>query len=288
MGRMDGKVAFITGAARGQGATFARAFAEEGADIIMVDACAPVGTCHYTLGSKDELDAVADEIRALGRGCVSEVVDVRDQASLDSVVARGVAEFGRLDTVIANAGIASFAPFWEMSDQMWNDMIDINLTGVWRTAKAAAPTLIQQKSGSMILISSVNGKEPLLNYCHYTAAKHGVLGLAKSFALELGPHNVRVNSILPGPVDTYLNSNPDTRNFLAGHENATVEEMHAAIRHWTLLRGRGALPQRSTANAALFLASDEAEHIHGLEMVVDAGHVVLPGFNHEPIDPNAS
>jgi SDR family mycofactocin-dependent oxidoreductase len=287
MGRMDGKVAFITGAARGQGATFARMFAEEGADIIMVDLCAPVDTCHYALGTKDELDAVADEIRALGRGCISEAVDVRNQADLDSVVARGVAEFGRLDTVIANAGIASFAPFWEMSDQMWNDMIDVNLTGVWRTAKAAAPTLIEQKSGSIILISSVNGKEPLLNYCHYTAAKHGVLGLAKSFALELGPHNVRVNSILPGPVDTYLNSNPDTRNFLAGHENATVEEMHAAIRHWTLLRGRGALPQRSTGNAALFLASDEAEHIHGLEMVVDAGHVVLPGFNHEPIDPNA-
>jgi SDR family mycofactocin-dependent oxidoreductase len=287
MNRLEGKVAFITGGARGQGAAMARKFAEEGADIVIVDMCAPVGTVHYEMSSEAELKAVAEDVRALGRGCVAKVADVRDQAALDEAVAEGLRQFGRIDVVCANAGIASFAPFWEMTDQMWDEMIGINLTGVWRTAKAVAPSMIERQSGSMILTSSVCGREPLADYCHYTAAKHGVLGLAKSFALELGPYNIRVNSLLPGPVDTILNDNPVTRDFLAGHEGANSEEMHAAIRHWTVLRGRGALPLSATVNAALWLASDESEHVHALEMVVDAGHMILPGFNHAPIQPQS-
>jgi SDR family mycofactocin-dependent oxidoreductase len=287
MNRLEGKVAFITGGARGQGAAMARKFAEEGADIVIVDMCAPVDTVHYEMSSEAELEAVAEDVRALGRGCVAKVADVRDQAALDEAVAEGLRQFGKIDVVCANAGIASFAPFWEMTDQMWDEMIGINLTGVWRTAKAVAPSMIERQSGSMILTSSVCGREPLADYCHYTAAKHGVLGLAKSFALELGPYNIRVNSLLPGPVDTILNDNPVTRDFLAGHEGANSEEMHAAIRHWTILRGRGALPLSATVNAALWLASDESEHVHALEMVVDAGHMILPGFNHAPVQPES-
>lgn len=287
MNRLEGKVAFITGGARGQGAAMARKFAEEGADIVIVDICASVDTVHYEMSAEAELKAVAEEVRAMGRGCVAKVADVRDQAALDEAVAEGLRQFGKIDVVCANAGIASFAPFWEMTDQMWDEMIGINLTGVWRTAKAVAPSMIQRQSGSMILTSSVCGREPLADYCHYTAAKHGVLGLAKSFALELGQYNIRVNSLLPGPVDTILNDNPVTRDFLAGHAGANSEEMHAAIRHWTALRGRGALPLSATVNAALWLASDESEHIHALEMVVDAGHMILPGFNHAPIQPQS-
>jgi SDR family mycofactocin-dependent oxidoreductase len=285
MGRLDGKVAFITGGARGQGAAMARTFAAEGANIVIVDICAPVGSTSYDMGTKDELQGVAEDVRKLGRECVAEIADVRDQEALDSAVAQGIQNFGHIDIVCANAGIASFAPFWEMTDDMWNDMIDINLSGVWRTAKATAPSLIAQGCGSMILTSSICGREPLMDYAHYTAAKHGVLGLAKSFALELGRHNIRVNSLLPGPVNTYLNSNPGTRDILTGIEGATMEDMHAAIRHWTLLRGRGALPEQAIANAALWLASDEAEHVHALELVLDAGHMALPGFNHDPVQP---
>ncbi len=225
----------------------ARTFAAEGADIVIVDICAPIASASYDMGTKDELQAVAEDVRTLGRECVAEIADVRDQEALDSAVAQGIRNFGHIDIVCANAGIASFAPFWEMTDDMWNDMVDINLSGVWRTAKATAPSLIAQGSGSMILTSSICGREPLMDYAHYTAAKHGVLGLAKSFALELGRHNIRVNSLLPGPVNTYLNSNPGTRDILTGIEGATMEDMHAAIRHWTLLRGRGALPEQAIA-----------------------------------------
>ncbi len=285
MGRLDGKVAFITGGARGQGAAMARTFAAEGANIVIVDICAPVGSTSYDMGTKDELQRVAEDVRKLGRECVAEIADVRDQEALESAVAQGIQNFGHIDIVCANAGIASFAPFWEMTDDMWNDMIDINLSGVWRTAKATAPSLIAQGSGNMILTSSICGREPLMDYAHYTAAKHGVLGLAKSFALELGRHDIRVNSLLPGPVNTYLNSNPGTRDILTGIDGATMDDMHAAIRHWTLLRGRGALPEQAIANAALWLASDEAKHVHALELVLDAGHMALPGFNHDPVQP---
>jgi NAD(P)-dependent dehydrogenase (short-subunit alcohol dehydrogenase family) len=264
----------------------ARTFAAEGANIVIVDICAPVGSTSYDMGTKDELQRVAEDVRKLGRECVAEIADVRDQEALESAVAQGIQDFGHIDIVCANAGIASFAPFWEMTDGMWNDMIDINLSGVWRTAKATAPSLIAQGSGSMILTSSICGREPLMDYAHYTAAKHGVLGLAKSFALELGRHNIRVNSLLPGPVNTYLNSNPGTRDILTGIDGATMEDMHAAIRHWTLLRGRGALPEQAIANAALWLASDEAEHVHALELVLDAGHMALPGYNHDPVQPS--
>jgi SDR family mycofactocin-dependent oxidoreductase len=285
MGRLDGKVAYITGGARGQGATMARTFAREGADIIISDLCSQIDSVRYSLATKDELEGVAQEVRDLGRRCVAEIADVRDQAQLDAVTAKGLEEFGQIDIVCANAGIQGVSSFWTMTDEQWDDMIAVNQTGVWKTAKSTAPSMIERQTGCLILTASVNGREPLQDYCHYTSSKHGVIGLAKSFALELGPYNVRVNTILPGPIGTYMNDNPVNRDWSAGFEGATTDDMNASIRHWHNLRGRGALPPQAIANAALWLASDEAEHVHGTELVVDAGHLILPGFNHAPVQP---
>lgn len=284
-GRLEGRVAFITGGARGQGAAIARRFAQEGADIIISDICAQIDTIPYPMSSKDDLASVKEEIEQIGRRCVAEVADVRDQAQLDDVVRQGLAEFGRIDIAFANAGITgSIASLWDMTDDQWSDMVDVNLTGVWHTAKAVAPTMIAQKSGVIILTASVNGYEPLSDYCHYVATKHGVLGLAKAFALELGPHNIRVNSILPGPVNTPMLNNPMMNQFIAGFEGATGEDMLNASRNWNLLAGRQALPAEAIANAAFFLASDEADYIHGTELVVDSGHLVMPASNPNPVE----
>ncbi|MGD9734457.1 MAG: mycofactocin-coupled SDR family oxidoreductase [Solirubrobacterales bacterium] len=285
MGRLDGQVAFITGGARGQGALLATTFAREGADIIICDICEPIESVRYDLGTRDELEAVAAEVRETGRECIAEVADVRDQAALDAVVAKGLEQFGKIDIMCATAGIQGVRRFWEMPDEQWEDMIGVNLTGVWKTAKAVAPSMIERQSGCMILWASVNGREPLMDYAHYTSSKHGVLGLNKSFALELGPHNIRVNAILPGPVHTEMNDNPVNRDWAAGFKGATADDMNASIRHWHSLRGRPALPPEAIINAALWLASKDAEHVHGTEFVVDAGHLILPGFNHEPVQP---
>jgi SDR family mycofactocin-dependent oxidoreductase len=285
MGRLDGKVAYITGGARGQGATMARTFAREGADIVISDICANIDTVRYDLGTQDELEAVAREVRDLGRRCVAEVADVRDQAQLDAVTQRALDELGQIDIVCANAGIQGVANLCDMTEDQWDNMIAVNLTGVWKTAKSTAPSMIERQTGCIILTASVNGREALMDYSHYTSSKHGVLGLAKSFALELGRHNIRVNSILPGPVNTRMNDNPVNRDWCAGFKGADVDDFHAAIRNWHSLRGRGALPAQAIANAALWLASDDAEHVHGAELQIDAGHLILPGFNHEPVQP---
>ncbi|MEU9890595.1 mycofactocin-coupled SDR family oxidoreductase [Sphaerisporangium sp. NPDC051011] len=285
MGRLEGKVAYITGGARGMGAELARTFAAEGADIVISDICENIDTVRYDLGTKDELEAVAEEVRSLGRRCVAEVADVRSQKQLDAVTAKALQDFGKIDIVCANAGIHGVAKFTTMTEQQWDDLLGVNLTGIWKTAKSTAPSMIERQSGCFIITASVSAREPLPEYAHYTTAKHGVIGLARSLGVELGPDNVRVNTILPGPIDTYLNDNPVNRDWAAGFKGATTEDMHAAIRNWHNLRGRGALPAKAVANAALYLASDEAEHVHGAELVVDAGHLLLPGFNHSPVQP---
>lgn len=285
MNRLTHKVAYITGGARGMGAEFARLFASEGADIVILDICENIDTVRYDMGTREQIDAVAEEVRALGRRCIAEVADVRDQSQLDAVTAKALDQFGQIDIVCANAGIHHVAPFWKMTEDEWNNLLSINLTGIWKTAKSTAPSMMDRESGCFIITSSVSGREPLPDYAHYTSAKHGVIGLARSLGVELGPHNVRVNTLLPGPIDTYLNDNPINRDWAAGFEGATTDDMHAAIRHWHNLKGRGALPARAVANAALFLASDESEHIHGAELAVDAGHGLLAGFNHSPSQP---
>jgi SDR family mycofactocin-dependent oxidoreductase len=283
MDRLKGNVAFITGGARGQGRAMALKFASEGADVVICDVCGDLETVPYPLATGDDLAETRERVEALGRRCVAEVADVRSQEQLDRVVARGIAELGHIDIVCASAGVHSFLPFWEMPEAMWQQVIDINLTGVWHTMKAVAPHMIERREGSAILTSSVMGKETGPDLAHYAAAKHGVIGLMRSFAFELGPHNIRVNAILPSVVHDKMGDNPATREWVFGRPDATTDDYVEATRNWHVLSGRAALPASAIADAALFYASAESQHVTGTELVVDAGHSILPGFNHNPV-----
>jgi SDR family mycofactocin-dependent oxidoreductase len=283
MNRLDGKVALISGGARGQGREIAVKFASEGADVIIFDLCHDLDTVAYPLGTKDDLAETAQLVEAQGRRCVSAVADVRDQAEIDAVVRDGIETFGHIDIAICNAGIVDFAPLWEITEEQWSDQVDINLSGVWRTAKAVAPHMMERLTGAMVFTSSNNGVEAGQNYAHYIAAKHGVIGLMRSAALELGPYNIRVNAVLPGPCDTIMNNNPVGWARIGGRPDATRDDYLASVRNWQLLRNRTALHPSAIANAMIWLVSDEASEVTGVELPVDAGHLVLPGMNPSPI-----
>ena len=269
MGRMDGKVAVITGAARGQGRAHALRLADEGADIIALDICAPVESAPYAMASPDDLATTAKLVEQHDRRVVTRQVDVRDQAALSAAVADGVSELGRLDVVVANAGIGSSgAPTWELPEDAWQEMLDINLSGVWRTCKATIPRLIEQGTGgSIVLTSSTAGLAGFGMLSHYTAAKHGVIGLMRSLVNEVSPHNIRVNCVLPGSVDTEMIQNQPMYELFGVDGPDGLGEI---LKLWNTLPTRWLEPV-DVANAALFLASDEARYVTGAALNVDAG-----------------
>lgn len=283
MADLTGQVAFVTGAARGQGRSHALALAEAGADIIAVDACADVKTAPYHLATREDLDSTVKEIEALDRRVVAVQADVRDSAALDEAVREGVAELGRIDILVANAGIWALGRLWEITDEQWQEMLDINLTGAWRTVKAVVPHMIEQKRGSIVLTSSVNGFEAGGGMTHYVAAKHGVLGLMRNAAVELGPYNIRCNAICPGIVDTKMNDWQGAYDMMAGHEGGTAQDRQVNAFGWSALAGRGLLAPSTISRSVVFLASDDARDITGVALPVDGGHAVLPGSNPNPI-----
>ena len=273
-GRVEGKVAFITGAARGQGRSHAIRLAEEGADIIAVDLCQQVDSVPYAMSTPDDLAQTVKEVESLDRRIVATQADVRDLGALQRAVADGVAELGRLDIVAANAGIFSFTTE-ELGEQMWRDMIDINLTGVWHTAKACVPHLVEGgRGGSIVMTSSTAGLKGFPNFAHYVAAKHGVVGLMRTLAIELAPHMIRVNSVHPTSVNTDMIQNDATyRLFAPDLPHPTREQVGERF------GAMNALPidwveARDISNAVLFLASDEARYITGVTLPVDAGMLV--------------
>lgn len=275
MGRVEGKVAFITGAARGQGRSHALRLAEEGADIIAVDICSQVETVNYPMATSEDLQQTVRDVEALDRRIVAVEADVRDLAALKAAVDSGVAELGRLDIVCGNAGIAGFGPADELTDEEWGDMLDINLTGVWHTAKAAIPHLkAGGNGGSIVLTSSTAGLMAMENLAHYIAAKHGVVGLMRALALELAPHMIRVNSVHPTSVDTDMIHNSATYKLFAPDlDSPTREQIGERFRTLNALPINWVDP-RDISNAVLFLASDEARYITGVTLPVDAGSVI--------------
>lgn len=262
--RFDGQVVFITGAARGQGRAEAVRFAAEGADIIALDICEDLPTTTYPGSTPEDLEETARRVEGLGRRILTHQVDVRDYERLKAALDASVEELGRLDVVVANAGMTTAAPAWEIDLEHWQATIDINLTGAFHTAKAAIPTMLaQQTGGAIIFISSVAGLRGLPLLADYVAAKHGVTGLAKTLANELAPHRVRVNSIHPHGVETDLV--PGIR--------AMIESDPQLGAHYL-----GSLPDQVSqvediAAAVAWLASFEARHVTGVQLPVDLGRV---------------
>jgi SDR family mycofactocin-dependent oxidoreductase len=275
-------VALITGAARGQGRAHAVTCAREGADVIVTDTNIQLGSVPYRMATDEDLAETARQVEVIGRRALAETVDVRDQSQLDRAVTLGLERFGRIDILIANAGIWAVTPFWELTEQQWDEMIGVNLTGVWKSAKAVTPHMIERQSGSIVIISSVNGLEPGANYAHYVAAKHGVVGLMKNIALELAPYGVRCNSIHPGAVLTPMTSHQAAWDRHAGHPGGTEQDMMAGGARFHALKGSSYMDPQVIADTALYLNSHLAAHVTGVTIPVDAGHMLLPGFNHAP------
>ena len=269
MGRVDGKVAFVTGAARGQGRSHAVRLAHEGADIIAVDISAQVESVPYPLATPEDLQETVAAVEALGRRIVAAEADVRDYDGLKAAVDAGVAELGRLDIVAANAGIVSFGESATLSEQTWQDMIDINLTGVWHTCKAAIPVI--SDGGSIVLTSSTAGLAGFANISHYTAAKHGVVGLMKSLAGELAARMIRVNSVHPTTVDTPMVLNEATFQLFAAEDEHFDQEAFEAASALNHVLPIPWVESIDISNAVLFLASDEARYITGVALPIDAG-----------------
>ncbi len=272
VGRVAGKVAFITGAARGQGREHAVRLAEEGADIIAVDLCADVEGVVYPGATDDDLDETAALVEKLDRRIVTAKADVRDLAGLRDALQRGIDQLGRPDVVIANAGISgSPAPSALLEETAWQTMLDVNLTGVWHTTKVAIPHMSDGRGGSIILVSSMLGLRGGAYMAHYASAKHGVVGLMHSLANELAPQLIRVNSIHPGNIRTPMIDNEQFHRTLRPDlPNPTMDDTAAVIGHFHLLPVP-VIEARAVSNAVLFLASDESQYITGAALPIDAG-----------------
>lgn len=272
-GRVEGKVAFITGAARGQGRSHAIRLAEEGADIIATDICAPVESVSYETGTEEDLAETARLVEELDRRVVTAVADVRDYDRLSDALETGIKELGSVDIVVANAGIASYAAGHEITEAEWREMIDIDLMGVWHAIKAAVPHLVEQESGSIVICSSGSGLIGPPGLAHYVAAKHGGIGLMRSFANELGEKMIRVNAVCPTQVDTPMIMNDEIfQMFRPDLESPGREDIVETSVGMNLIPVPWVDP-RDVSNAVLFLASDEARYITGTALPVDAGIV---------------
>ncbi|MGB8503243.1 mycofactocin-coupled SDR family oxidoreductase [Mycobacterium sp.] len=275
-GRVEGKVAFITGAARGQGRSHAVRLAQEGADIIAIDICGPIDNVVYPASTPADLAETADMVKGLSRRIVTAEVDVRDYEALKAAVDNGVDQLGRLDVIVANAGIGNGGnKLHKLPESLWQDMIDVNLSGVWKTVKAGVPHLIAGgRGGSIVLTGSVGSMKALAHTGHYIAAKHGVIGLMRSFAVEMGQHMIRVNSVHPTQVNTPMTMNdvtfrlfrPDLKNPGPDDFAPFSQMMHTLPVPW--------VEPADISNAVLFFASDESRYVTGVSLPVDAGSML--------------
>jgi SDR family mycofactocin-dependent oxidoreductase len=272
-GRVEGKVAFVSGAARGQGRGHAVRLAQEGADIIAIDICKPVDNVVYPAATPADLAETADLVKGYDRRIVTAEVDVRDYDALKAAVDSGVAQLGRLDIIVANAGIGNGGnKLHKIRENIWQDMIDINLSGVWKTVKAGVPHILAgERGGSIVLTGSVGAHKALAHTGHYIAAKHGVVGLVRAFAVELGQHRIRVNSVHPSQVNTPMTMNDATfKLFRPDLENPGPDDF-APFSQMTHTLPVPWVEAVDISNAVLFLASDESRYVTGVSLPVDAG-----------------
>jgi len=259
----EGKVAFITGAAHGQGRAVALGLAGEGARVVGFDIAKQIPHPGYTLGSAEELKTLEREVRACGSQALVFAGDVRDDAAITKAVTETMTQFGRIDILFNNAGICSYGKSHELTEEAWDAMLDINLKGAWLVARRIIPIMIQQRSGVIINNASIASFRGMNRLSHYAASKWGLTGLTKSWAIELAPHNIRVVSIHPTGVNTPMNDG------LAALEGKTPQQI-AEASAGNLLPVPWIEPE-DVANAVLYLASDKARFVTGSQFVIDAG-----------------
>ena len=274
MTRLDGKIAFITGAARGQGRTHAVRLAQEGADIVAVDLCRQQANLDYTSGTPEDLEETVRLVEKEGRRIIARAADVRDQASLDVVVEEALGEFGGIDILVSNAGISNQGSVVGLTDQQWEDILGTNLVGAWHSCRAVLPSMIERGAGgSVIFVSSTVGLRGAPGQAHYSASKHGMQGLMLSLANEVGQHNIRVNSVNPGAVNTEMAINESLlKMFLPDIENPTPADAADLFSNLTLLPIPWVEPE-DVSNAVLWLASDESRFVTGAAIPVDGGQL---------------
>jgi SDR family mycofactocin-dependent oxidoreductase len=266
MSGLTGRVAFITGAARGQGRSHALRLAAEGADLVLCDVCAGFETTDYPAATPEDLEETVSLVEKTGRKVLARQADVRDLAALQSLVDDAVEEFGRLDIVVANAGVMSAGRAWELTPEQWKDVIDVNLTGVFYTLKASVPAMIAAgNGGSIVVISSAAGRKGAPFVAHYSASKHGLVGLARTFALELGEYDIRVNTVHPVGVATLMVSGPTLPSLLPSIA-LTIGPTYMNTLPYDFLT-----PEAVT-NVVAWLAGDESRYCTGAQFVVDLGN----------------
>ncbi|QLQ11623.1 MAG: mycofactocin-coupled SDR family oxidoreductase [Nocardioidaceae bacterium] len=271
-GRVAGKVALVTGAARGQGRSHCRMLAAEGADIIAIDICTDLPTVPYWGATSTDLEETARLVEAEGRQIVTASADVRDLAQLQAAVTAGVDRLGRLDIVVANAGIINYGQLVELTEDQWQTVIDVNLTGVWKTIRAAVPSVIEaDNGGSVVLIGSTGSLRGLPTVGHYVATKHGVLGLTRTLAIELAPHSIRVNALAPTNVTTDMLNNPGVfKMFRPDLATPTAEDAYPAFVDFHLMK-QPAVEPVDVSNALLYLVSETGRYVTGTILPVDLG-----------------
>lgn len=267
--RFTDRTYFITGVARGQGRSHAVALAAEGASIIGVDLCADPGATGYAPASAEDLAVTMGEVESAGGQIVARIADVRDQGALDAVLTEGIAAFGRLDGVVANAGICSYGRLWELTDDQWQSVVDVNLTGVFHTLRAAVPHLLDHaddRSPSIVITSSGAGVKPLPLLGHYSATKAGIIAMARSLAHEVASHSIRVNVVAPTAVKTPMGRDATLREVIDANPEAT-----AAFGN---LLPVGSVDPQDITEAVTWLLSDAARYVTGTVLPVDAGAAI--------------
>ena len=276
-GSLEGQVAFVTGAARGQGRAHAIRLAAEGANIIAIDLCGPVSeTITYPSASADELNETARAVKATGRDVLTRELDVRDLVALQQVVADGVAQFGRLDILVANAGVLSWNRLWEMSEEQWNAVIDVNLSGTWRTIRAAVPTMIEARNGgSIIIVSPSTGIKATPGNGHYSASKHGLVGLTNALALEVGEYGIRVNSIHPYAVKTPMSGFEGMSDILVRYPSYLYSLSPMPLRPKDISDPErlGLMEPEEVSEVVAWLASSGSSTLSGCQIAVDRGQL---------------
>ena len=275
-GTLEGRVAFVTGAARGQGRAHAVRLAREGADVIISDICAPVSdTIPYPGTTPEELAETVRQVEAEGRKVLAREVDIRDDAALRQLVADGVEQFGRLDVLVANAGVLSWGRLWELTDEQWNTVIDTNLTGTWRTLRAVVPAMIEAgNGGSIVVVSSSAGVKATPGNSHYAASKHGLTALTNSLALEAGQYGIRVNSIHPYSVATPMTENDAMMAVFAAHPsylNAFAPMPYLPVGQSATGKRSDFMSVEEVADVVAWLAGDNSATLSGSQISVDRG-----------------